>query len=191
MPVKRRRGALLLALCTAAELGGGARSVWPSCPPAAFRQDLESPQAGDLYLRAGRASCTTLEIDLVAHGVEGAFTLSFDLRYPADLLKFEGHAPGPLLAKGAPRTPPLFLVRSPETGRVQASLTRFAPDGAVAAEGSETLLTLRFSRMAPGSGTVDFALGADSPVAERILDHRGQPVSARFGPGHGGVATFP
>jgi hypothetical protein len=177
-------------LCAALALDAGARSVWPSCPPAAFRQDLESPQAGDLYLRVGRVSCTTLEIDIVAHGVEGAFTLSFDLRYPADLLKFEGHAPGPLLAKGAPRTPPLFLVRR-EAGRVQASLTRFAPDGAVAAEGSETILTLRFSRVAPGSGTVDFVLGADSTVAERILDHRGQPVSARFGPGHGGVATFP
>ena len=67
----------------------------------------------------------------------------------------------------------------------------FAPDGAVAATGSETLITLRFTRIAAGSDRIDFALQPGSAVAERIVDDKGQPVSARFGPGHGGDVTIP
>jgi len=187
----RRRGNTCLALPAAVILAVTAPSARSTCPLPALRSALETPRPGDLYLRAGRATCTSLEIDVVAHGVEGLFTVAFDLHYPAALLKFEGHAPGPLLRRGAPRTPPLFLVRGPAPGQIQVSMTRFAPDGAVAAAGSETLITLRFTRIAGGSDRIDFALDPGSPVAERIVDDEGRTVSARFGPGHGGSATIP
>jgi hypothetical protein len=189
----RRRGlhragpaALLLLLLTAM-----APRAQAACPLPSFRSSLQEPRSGDLYLRAGRATCTSLEIEVAVRDVEGLFTLGFDLAYPADLLKFEGHAAGPLLTQNAPRTPPLVLARAAGTGRLQVSITRFAPDGAAAAQGSEVLLILRFSRLAAGTGPIDFGLDPGSGVAERILDDRGEPVTGSFGPGHGGTAVVP
>jgi hypothetical protein len=174
-----------------ASLAVAAPAARTSCPTASLSPALEAPRPGDVSLVGGRADCASLEVAVVAHGVEGLFTIAFDLRFPADLLGLEGHAPGPLLGKGDPRTPPLFLVRSPAPGRVEVSMTRFAPDGAVAAEGSETLLILRFSRLDRGTGPIDFGIGSESHVVERIVDDRGETVPARFGPGHGGVVTVP
>jgi hypothetical protein len=188
MSGKGRAGpAALLALALAA----AAPEARAACPLPAFRGVLQEPRPGDLYLRAGRATCTTLEIEIAAQDVSGIFTVAFDLAYPADLLKFEGHAAGPLLTQNAPRTPPLVLARGATAGRVQVSITRFAPDGSAAAEGSEVLLTLRFSRLAAGTGSIDFGLEPASGVAERILDDKGDPVTARFGPGHGGTVAVP
>jgi hypothetical protein len=162
-----------------------------ACPLPSFRSSLQEPHAGDLYLRVGRATCTTLEIEVAVSDVAGLFTMAFDLAYPADLLKFEGHAAGPLLTQNAPRTPPLVLARASGAGRLQVSITRFAPDGAAAAQGSEVILILRFSRLAAGTGPIDFGLDPGSAVAERILDDKGEPVTASFGPGHGGTVVVP
>ena len=181
--------AALLALALA--LAAAAPKVQAACSPLTFRNSLQEPRPGDLYLRAGRATCTSLEIEIAAQDVSGIFTVGFDLAYPADQLKFEGHAAGPLLTQNAPRTPPLVLARGAGAGRVQVSITRFAPDGSAAAEGSEVVLTLRFSRLAAGTGSIDFGFEPGSGVAERILDDQGEPVTARFGPGHGGTVVVP
>jgi hypothetical protein len=162
-----------------------------ACPPPSFRSSLQEPRSGDLYLRAGRATCTSLEIEVAVQDVAGLFTVGFDLSYPADLLKFEGHTAGPLLTQNTPKTTPLVLARGAASGRLQVSITRFAPDGAAAAQGSAVLLFLRFSRLATGTGPIDFGLDPGSGVAERILDEQGEPVAARFGPGHGGTLVVP
>ena len=163
----------------------------PDCPLPVFTPSRTTPQPGDVFLKAARSTCTTLEIDVVAHALPGLFTLSFDVTYPAALLRYEAHEPGPLLRKGTTRTAPFFLVQDRPPGRIEATMTRFAPDGAVAAVGSEAIVTLRFSRLAAGSGVVDFALGAESAVQEKIVGAQGENVSARFGPGNGGTLTIP
>ena len=183
--------AALVAVLAAARSAPLAAPAAPPCAPMTFEAALAAPAAGDLYLRPGAAACDRLEVQVAAHGVQGIFTVSFDLAYPAAVLKYDGFEPGGLLLKGAPRTRPLFLVQSPAPGVVQASLTRFAPDSAVAAEGSEVLLTLRFKRLAPGSGSVDFRLGAADGIAEHVIDAAGRAVAASFGPGHGGKVAAP
>jgi hypothetical protein len=166
-------------------------SASTTCAPLVVLPALATPQTGDIYLRGGTATCTTIEVEVAARNLDGLFTAGFDLRYPAALLKYEGYTGGPILAKGSPKTRPLFLVQNPSTGVLQVTMTRFAPDGDVAVQGRDTLLVLRFSGVAPGEGEIDFDQAADSPIAERIVNAAGVTVGASFGPGHGAAVTVP
>jgi hypothetical protein len=155
------------------------------CKPLSLHGSLANPRPGDLFLRPGTTTCDQAEVEVTADAVAGVFTASFDVRYPAALVKYTGFSVGPLLLRAPVANKPLCLVQESSPGTLQITMTRFAPDGGVSAEGLETLLVLQFARVAPGSGDVDFNLDPASPVAERIVDDAGGTVAARFGPGHG------
>ncbi len=127
------------------------------------------------------------------HGLAGVFTVAFDLGYPTGTLHYDGYSEGALLVRGPPRQAPLFLVREPIAGTLQVTMTRFAPDAAVAVanDATEGLVRLRFGRVKAGTADIDFLTGTSSAVAERIVDAQGQVVSARFTPGHGATVTIP
>jgi len=156
-----------------------------NCKPLSLHGSLANPRPGDLFLRSGTTTCDQAEVEVTADAVAGVFTASFDLRYPAALVKYTGFSLGPLLLRAPVATKPLCLVQESSPGSLQVTMTRFAPDRGVSAEGGETLLVLKFARVAPGSGDVDFNLDPASPVAEKIVDDAGSAVAARFGPGHG------
>lgn len=162
-----------------------------TCTPLSLRPALAAPQAGDLYLRAGTATCDSLEVEVTAKDVAGLFTVSFDLAYPADLLKYDGYAEGPVLLQGPPRQSPFFVVKNPSPGVLQASMTRLSPDTSVAATGSSGILRLRFRRVAGGTGTIDFLTGGTSAIAEQVVDSQGQVVATRWTPGHGATVVVP
>jgi hypothetical protein len=162
-----------------------------ACAPPSFEAALSEPAATDIFLAPGAATCTNLEVEVAAHAISGLFTVSFDLRYPSGILKYEGKTPGPLMRQGSPKTAPVFLVQNPEPGILIVTLTRFARDGATTATASEALLTFHFSRAGAGSGTIDFETGPSSTIAEKVLDENGLVRPARFGPGHGGVVRSP
>ena len=168
----------------AAESAPDAASV-TDCRPLSLHGALANPRPGDLFLRPGEVTCDQAQIEVAVDAVAGVFTASFELRYPATLVKYTGFTVGPLLQRTPVTTQPLCLVQESSPGVLEVTMTRFAPDRGVAAQGSETLLALRFTRVAPGSGDVDFNLDPASPVAERIVDDAGAAVAARFGPGHG------
>jgi len=185
-------GSLLIVMAgrvAGAESPGGPpapdRAAATNCRPLSLHGSLANPRPGDLFLRAGTTTCDQAEVEVAADAVAGVFTTSFDLRYPAALVKYTGFSVGPLLLRSAVATKPLCLVQESSPGSIQVTMTRFAPDRGVSAEGSETLLVLNFARVAPGSGDVDFNLDPASPVADRIVDDAGGMVAARFGPGHG------
>ena len=187
-------GSLLVALpgkAAGSDPGSAAAESVPDpaavtdCRPLALHGALANPRPGDLFLRPGAVTCDQAQIEVAADAVAGVFTASFDLRYPAALVKYTGFTVGPLLMQTPVATQPLCLVQESSPGVLEVTMTRFAPDRGVAAQGSETLLVLRFARVAPGSGGVDFNLDPSSPVAERIVDDAGSVVAARFGPGHG------
>jgi len=161
------------------------------CTPLSLKPLLAAPQAGDLFLRAGAATCDTLEIEVTAQDVPRLFTVSFDLSYPADLLKYDGYSMGPVLLQGPPHQTPFFLVHDQAPGVLLVSLTRLAPDTSVAATGSAGLLRLRFRKIAPGTGAIDFISGETSAIAERVVDSQGQIVTTRWTPGHGATVTVP
>ena len=127
----------------------------------------------------------------MGRGIEGAFTLAFDLRYPAGLLTYDGHATGALLEQGSPRTQPLYLVRASAPGAIAVTLTRFAPDPPAGAGGDAVILTLRFRKAGAGTGTIDFDSAPSSATAEQVLGADGAARNARFGPGHGAALTVP
>jgi hypothetical protein len=156
-----------------------------ACRPLSLHGALPNPRPGDLFMRPGAATCDQAEVEVTADEVAGVFTVSFDMRYPATLVKYSGFTLGPLLQRAPVGTTPLCLVQEPVPGMLQVTMTRFAPDRGVLASGSETLLVLRFTRVAAGSGDIDFNLDPASSVPERIVDDAGATVAARFGPGHG------
>jgi hypothetical protein len=133
----------------------------------------------------GAVTCDQAEVEVTADAIAGVFTVSFDMRYPATLVKYSGFTLGPLMQRAPVATTPLCLVQEPVPGMLQITMTRFAPDRGVSASGNEVILVLRFARVAPGSGVVDFNLDPASSVPERIVDDAGGAVAARFGPGHG------
>ena len=165
----------------------------PPCTPLSLAPRLAAPAAGDVFLRGGTASCDSIELEVAVHGLAGVFTVAFDLGYPTDTLHYEGYAEGALLLRGPPRQAPLFLVREPIAGNLQVTMTRFAPDTAVAvaSDATEGLVRLRFKRVKSGGAEIDFMTGTSSAVAERIVDAQGQVVAARFAPGHGATVTVP
>jgi hypothetical protein len=163
----------------------------PPCKPLSIAPRLTVPAAGDVFLRAGTASCDTIELEVAVHGLAGIFTVAFDLSYPTATLRYEGYAEGTLLTRGPPRQAPLFLVREPIPGTLQVTMTRFAPDAGVTTETTDGLVRLRFHRVTAGTAEIDFLSGTTSTIAERIVDAQGQVVSARFAPGHGATVTIP
>ncbi|HUD70713.1 MAG TPA: hypothetical protein VMQ62_02020 [Dongiaceae bacterium] len=161
------------------------------CTPLAAHATLASPQDGDVYLRAGSAACDRIAVEVVGRGLDGAFTLAFDLHFPPDLLVYDGYAGGAFLEQGSPHMPPLYLVRVTAPGSVAVTMTRFAPDPAVGATGDAVIVTLRFRKAAVGIGTIDFDRAPASGTLEQVLGADGAARTARFGPGHGAALTVP
>jgi hypothetical protein len=155
------------------------------CRSIALRAALGTPHPGDVYLRPGTVGCDQAEVEVAADAVAGVFTVSFDLTYPAGIVKYTGYTLGTLLQRAPVGTPPLCLVQESSPGTLEVTMTRFAPDHAVTAAATETLLVLKFDRVAAGMGDADFNLDPTSHVAERVVDDAGGAATARFGPGHG------
>jgi hypothetical protein len=76
-------------------------------------------------------------------------------------------------------------------GSLHVSVSRFGSDPPVDAVGSETLITFQFTRVAAGSGGIDFDVSPSSPSAEAVIDDGGGTRPATFAPGHGGLVTVP
>ena len=128
---------------------------------------------------------------MVGHGLEGVFTVSFAVRYPAALLRYEGYATGDLVERGSPGTAPLYLVRTTAPGVIVVTMTRFAPDGGAPPAGDAVFLGLRFGRVAAGSATIDFDHDTAGATPTRLLGAAGETIAARFGPNHGASVSVP
>jgi hypothetical protein len=170
----------------------GDRSSGLPCTDLAFTASLASPSAGDLSLQPGTASsCSQVDVEVAVTDVAGIFTAGFDLTYPAAQLSYSGFSAGPLLKKDSPRNPPQFFVSATSPGHIEVTMTRLSPDPPVAAAGTETLITLSFTRITAGSGAIDFDGSAGSTVAESITDASGAAVPIASGPNHGGAVMVP
>lgn len=171
--------------------GGGGGSDAVPCTSLSFDRALQSPANGDVYLDESNSTCSTVDVAVVVSNLNGIFTASFDVAYPPGLLQYSSYTLGPLMLKGAPVNAPLVIVTE-SAGSVQVTVTRFSPDPDVDAVGSEAMIYLRFARVGPGAGIIDFDTGVASSVGEVILDQSSPPVeSGSFAPGHGGMVTVP
>ena len=166
-------------------------SVLP-CTNISFTRALTtSPASGDVYFAPLSSTCTSNDVAVNIANLAGIYTVGFDFTYPASLVAYQSYSLGPLLKKGSPAIPAFVLVQSPSPGLVQATMSLLAPDPSVSAVGSEVLITFHFTKVASGSGIIDFNSSPSSLVSEQVLDQSGAVLPASFGPGHGGTVLVP
>jgi len=171
--------------------GGGGESDAVPCTTLSFDRALQTPANGDVYLDQSNSTCSTVDVGVVVSNLTGVFTASFDIAYPTGLLQYNSYTLGPLIQKGNPVNTPV-VIATQAGGTVQITMTRLSPDPDVDASGSEALIFLRFVRIAPGAGVMEFDTSGASTVGEIILDQYGPPARpASFAPGHGGMVTVP
>ncbi len=129
----------------ACDSGGRSPTALPE--PAPRGVNFLAAQVGDGSVgMRGSALGTTLEVEIVAVGVEGLYGLNFELLFPANLLRYEDTGAGVF---------PALQVNQAGAGRVLVGATHF---GAVAGlTGDGTVAVVRFTAVADGSGTFDFS----------------------------------
>jgi hypothetical protein len=168
----RRRAALLALALAAAACGGGGGGGGPTQPPP--------PQPGITFTPAGATtqnsvalatgaggSSTVLVLDLHANQVQNLYGVSFDLRYPSTVLRFDRALQGTALSMGGAVSTSLQVAESP-AGNLVVGLTRL---GAVPGmSGSGSLLTLEFAARTAGTGDLTF-------VAPSAVDPDGKAVA--------------
>jgi hypothetical protein len=186
------RGSVLLAALLALSCGGGGGGGSDAlpCTPLSFDRALSSLAVGDVYLDQASGTCSTIGISVLVDGVMNIWTVGFDLNFPAALLSYDSYTLGPLMLKGSPTFQPVVLLNQ-TAGSLHVSVSRFGTDPSVNANGSEALITFRFSRISAGSAGLDFDVSASSPITESIMDEHGTAQPATFAPGHGGMVIVP
>ncbi len=140
-----QRAALVLALGLFACDGGGGSPTAP-VSPVPRGVSFFAEQAGDTSIGLrGAASGASLEVEIVATGVEGLYGLSFELLFPANLLRYEEAGAGVF---------PSFEIREAGPGRLLGGASHL---GAVAGlSGNGSVAVVRFTAVANGSGTFGF-----------------------------------
>ncbi|MYI79001.1 MAG: hypothetical protein F4060_03595 [Holophagales bacterium] len=157
-----------ISLC-ACESGGGS----PTAPvgPVTTRGVIFSPAVpGDaaIALRS-TAGGSTLEIEVYAVGVDDLYGLSFELRFPADLLRYESHGRGVF---------PSLEAGEAGVGRLLVGATHLGP--VVGLSGGGTIVVVRFSAIANGNGRLDFS-------GEEAFDSYGDRLALSW---HGGTVSI-
>ena len=104
----------------------------------------------------------TLEVEIVAAGVEGLYGLSFEFLFPANLLRYEDSGTGVF---------PSLETRETAPGQLLVGATHF---GAVAGlSGGGTVAVVRFTAVANGSGNFDFS-------AQEAFDRFGDRITLNW-----------
>jgi len=190
--VSGRSAALLCMVLGLTFVGCNGEDKPPTaCMSPSFTHAIGTVAGGDLFLGELTSTCTSVEVEVMVNSLSGIFTVGFDLTYPASVVRFDNHTVGPLLLKGSPANNPFFFVSNPSPGIIQVSATRFSPDPSVAAVGNEILMTLSFSKVASGTGVIDFDDSPTSLIEEVVLDETGANRPASFQPDHGGIIMVP
>lgn len=162
---------LVLAVLNLACGGGGGGGGGGGTPPTQPNASLTFTQAGgggngSIVLERANVGATTLVLDLRVTGVTDLYGVAFDLSFPSNLLQFVSPATeGPFLSQGGSSTS--LLVDENPTGNLVVGLSRL---GATPGQtGSGVLLTLTFTAIGSGSGTIQF-------VAPQALNSNGAVI---------------
>ncbi len=154
--------ALLAALGIVACDGGGGSPTAPISPTPRGVSFFPAPVGDTSIGLRGAVVGTSLEVEVVAAGVEGLYGLSFELLFPANLLRYEDSGDGAF---------PSLETRETAPGQLLVGATHF---GAVAGlNGSGTVAVVRFTAVANGSGSFDFA-------AQEAFDRFGDRITLNW-----------
>lgn len=154
----RRRSLIALAALLGPVLaacgGGGGGGGGPTAPPPPQPGIVFSPQSAPgqnsvSLAAAAESTIATLILEVRATGVTDLYGVAYDLTYPAAALQFVRAAPGPLLDDGSVQA----VVSSPGRLIVGGTLLGQVPGSS----GSGVLMTLEFTAVASGEGSLAFA----------------------------------
>lgn len=163
--------AALLATMTlpACDSGGGSPTA-PTSPSPTGRVSFSpaTPSGAAIALR-GNAAGASLEIEVYAVGVDDLYGVSFELRFPADLLRYESHGGGVF---------PSLEARETATGRLLVGATQLGPVAGLSDGGA--IVVARFAAIASGNGRFDFS-------GEEAFDSFGDPLALNW---HGGTVSI-
>lgn len=153
----------------ACESGGGS----PTAPVSPITTGGVSfsptaPNGAAIALR-GSADGPTLEIEVYAVGVDDLYGLSFELHFPADLLRYESHGGGIF---------PSLEARETAAGRLLVGATRLGPVAGLSDGGA--IVGARFTAIANGNGRFDFS-------SEEAFDSFGDRLALSW---HGGTVSI-
>ncbi len=160
-------------LAATALLGCDSGGVGPTAPPnpgttARVSFSPVTPAAAAIALR-GSASGEALEIEVYAVDVDDLYGLSFELRFPADLLRYESHGRGVF---------PSLEASEAATGRFLVGATHLGQVAGVS--GGAVVVVIRFTAIADGRGRLDFS-------GEEALDSFGDGLTLNW---HGGTVAI-
>ncbi|MDE2850075.1 MAG: cohesin domain-containing protein [Acidobacteriota bacterium] len=150
--------------------GGGGSPTAPAAPvmSTGIIFSPASPTDPAIALR-GNASGSTVEIEVYAVGVDDLYGVSFELRFPADLLRYESHGPGVF--------PSLEATRA-GVGQLLVGATHLGPVDGVSGGGA--IVVARFTAIANGDGRFDFS-------GEEAFDSFGDRLTLNW---HGGTVSI-
>jgi len=163
--------AAVLATMTlpACDSGGGSPTAPASPGPARGVSFSPATPSGAAIALRGNASGASLEIEVYAVGVDDLYGLSFELRFPADLLRYESHGVGAF---------PGLEARETAAGRLLVGATHLGPVAGLSGGGA--IVVARFTAIASGNGRFDFS-------GEEAFDSFGDRLALNW---HGGTVSI-
>jgi len=134
--------------------GGSSPTTPPVTPPPSsgiqFTAD-GTPGTNTIYMTGGDGE--PLQLEVRTNSVTGLYGVSFELRFPSNLLQFSGVTEGSFLGQGGVSTS-LQVTESP-AGTLIVGISRLGEVAGV--DGSGLLATFEFTISGSGSGTLLFA----------------------------------
>lgn len=142
--------------------GGGGGGNGPTGPPPPQSAVVFTPSGGSggsgIVLATGAGSQgTTLVLNVQTTGIQDLYGLGFHLAYPSNLMHLTAAAQGNVLNAGGTVQTIFEEVESPP-GTIVVGLSRTGVVSGTATGG--TLLTLRFTAVASGTGALTFSANA-------------------------------
>ncbi len=158
-------GLVATAACGGGGGGGGGPST-PTPPQASIELTVQGAVAPAVRLARGAGSGpTTLALEIRADSLQSLYGLAFDLTYPSGLLRYDGFAEGGFLDGDGASTS--LQVARVEAGRLVVGHSRLGDVGTTT--GSGLLLTLRFTAVGAGTGSIAFS-------RNRAFDAEGEEI---------------
>lgn len=160
---------LLVAALVACGGGGGGGGGGPTQPqPGVTFSPSSTAGSNSIALSgAGDTNATTFTLSVDANQVTDLYGVAFDLSYPQSVLSFQQATEGTVLNAGG-GTQTSLQVAEASNGDLLVGLSRLGSVSGLT--GSGTLLTLKFTITAGGSGNIDFS-------ANHAYDSNGSPIS--------------
>lgn len=145
--------------------GGGGGGPTPPPPPGVTFTPTGGATANVIVMRRTGGAGNTLVLEVRAEGVTDLYGVAFDLRYPSNLLRLDSRTEGELLSQNGVAT--TFQAAESGPGNLVVGISRLG--GVSGVTGSGVLMTLQFTAVGAGSGTLSF-------VSNRAFDSGGLQV---------------